>query len=73
MKRQTKRPCLFGKLLRNYHENFFSKNSHKEFFFGKNIKKNVRRLSISKFHFVRTVRIRSFSGPYLPAFGLNTE
>ena len=24
-------------------------------------------------HFVRSVRIRSFSGPYFPVFGLNTE
>ena len=24
-------------------------------------------------HFVKSVRIRSFSGPYFPAFGLNTE
>ena len=25
------------------------------------------------FHCVKSVRIRSFSGPYFPAFGLNTE
>ena len=25
------------------------------------------------FHFVKSVGIRSFSGPYFPAFGLNTE
>ena len=25
------------------------------------------------FHYVKSVRIRSFSGPYFPAFGLNTE
>ena len=24
-------------------------------------------------HCVKTVRIRSYSGPYFPAFGLNTE
>ena len=27
----------------------------------------------SHFHCVKSVRIRSFSGPYFPAFGLNTE
>ena len=27
----------------------------------------------SLFHSVRGVRIRSYSGPYFPAFGLNTE
>ena len=26
-----------------------------------------------KSHFVKSVRIRSFSGPYFPAFGLKTE
>ena len=25
------------------------------------------------FHYVKSVHIRSFSGPFLPAFGLNTE
>ena len=25
------------------------------------------------FHFVKSVRIRNFSGPYFPIFGLNTE
>ena len=25
------------------------------------------------YHCVRSVRIRSYSGPYFPAFGLNTE
>ena len=29
--------------------------------------------SDSLFHSVRGVRIRSYSGPYFPAFGLNTE
>ena len=24
-------------------------------------------------HYVKSVRIRSFSGPYFPAFGLNTD
>ena len=29
--------------------------------------------SIKAFHCVRSVRIRSFSGPYFPTFGLKTE
>ena len=28
---------------------------------------------LHKYHCVKTVRIRSFSGPHIPAFGLNTE
>ena len=28
---------------------------------------------LKKFHCVKSVRIRSYSGPYLPALGLNAE
>ena len=28
---------------------------------------------VSNLHCVKTVRVRSYSGPYIPAFGLNTE
>ena len=28
---------------------------------------------MNKFDYVKSVRIRSYSGPYFPAFGLNTE
>ena len=28
---------------------------------------------MSKIHCVKSVRIRSYSGPYFPAFGVNTE
>ena len=28
---------------------------------------------MAKHHYVKSVRIWSFSGPYFPAFGLNTE
>ena len=40
------------------------------FFFGKNTKPLT---NFWKYHCVKTVQIRSFSGRYFPAFGLNTE
>ena len=42
--------------------------------FGRNSKsRKLIRLEDEKEHCVKSVRIRSFSGPYFPAFGLNTE
>ena len=29
--------------------------------------------SATKFHYVKSIRIRSFAGPYFPTFGLNTD
>ena len=34
---------------------------------------SARVLFVSAFHSVKRVRIRSYSGPHFPAFGLNTE
>ena len=41
----------------------------------KNMKFSVPivRVSLCKFHCLKNNRIRSFCGPYFPAFGLNTE
>ena len=41
----------------------------------KNMKLSVPivRVSLCKFHCLKNNRIRSFCGPYFPAFGLNTE
>ena len=33
----------------------------------------TRHAVVTKFHCVKGVRIRSFSGPHFPAFGLNTD
>ena len=33
----------------------------------------VRDIKMGHSHCMKSVRIRSFSGPYFPAFGLNTE
>ena len=35
--------------------------------------KGAKGKDVSKFYCVKRVRIRSFSGPYFPAFGLNKE
>ena len=43
-----------------FHWNSSSNTKHVKFFFF-------------NFHCVKSVRIRSYSGPYFPAFGLNTE
>ena len=37
------------------------------------LKKMALRLNLHKEHCVKSVRIRSYSGPHFPAFGLNTE
>ena len=36
-------------------------------------KLSKKKLNILQLHYVKSVRIRSFSGPYFSAFGLNTE
>ena len=57
----------------------FSKTSHKSFRKDGDIKPFIDCIQFHKkwfervFHFVKIVRIRSFSGPYFPAFGLNTK
>ena len=36
-------------------------------------KLNLLKLSLKDSHFVKSVRIRSYSGPHFPTFGLNTD
>ena len=55
------------KFLRNYQVKNLSKKSHNEFFFF------GTELSTSKFYFVRSVCIETFSGMYFPASGLNLK
>ena len=52
-----------------------------QFYFTSDNKKNCTKYSLyhkivtylTMEHYVKSVRIRSFSGPYFPAFGLNTD
>ena len=64
----------------------FYRNSHREVFLRKNVLKICSKFTgehlyqrvisiklLYNFHSVKSVRIRSYSGPYFPAFRLNTE
>ena len=41
--------------------------------YGRLVQTSNRQKHSEKLHCLKSVRIRSFSGPYFPAFGLNTE